>query len=48
MDIENEKEPEFNKMKNRNVYFFIAHSRYFSAYIHRVIDKLKIYLISLG
>ena len=41
MDIKNEKEPEVNKKKNRNVYFCVAHSRYFSTSIHRVIDKLK-------
>ena len=27
--------------KNRNVYFCVAYSRYFSTAIHRVIDRLK-------
>ena len=39
MDIE--KEPEFSKKKNRNVYFCVAYSRYFSTSIHRVINRLK-------
>ena len=38
-----EKEPDVNKKKNRNVYFFVAYSRYFSTFIHRVINRLKIY-----
>ena len=41
LEIENEKEPDVNKKKNRNVYFCVAYSRYFSTAIHRVIDRLK-------
>ena len=41
MDIENDKEPDVNKKKNRNVYFFVAYSRYFSTSIHRVVNELK-------
>ena len=41
MDIENEKEPDVNRNKNRNVYLCIAYSRYFSTSIHRVTNKLK-------
>ena len=41
LDIENEKEPDVNKKKNRHVYFCIAYSRYFSISIHRVINRLK-------
>ena len=41
LDIENEKEPDVNKKKNRNVYFCVAYSRYFSTCIHRVINGLK-------
>ena len=36
-----EKHPEVNNNKNRNVYFCIAYSRYFSTSIHRVINNLK-------
>ena len=43
LDIENEKEPDVNKKKNRNFYFCVAYSRYFSTYIHRVINKLKVF-----
>ena len=35
------KEPDVNKKKNRTVYFCVAYSRYFSTYIHRVINRLK-------
>ena len=35
-----EKEPEFNKKKNRNIYFCVAYSRCFYTYIHRVIKKI--------
>ena len=35
------KKPEVNKKKNRNVYFCVVYSCYFSTNIHRVIDKLK-------
>ena len=39
--VDNEKERDVSKKKNRNVYFFVAYSRYFSASIYRVIDRLK-------
>ena len=39
--VENEKERDVSKKKNRNVYFCVAYSRYFSKSIHRVIDRLK-------
>ena len=39
----NEKEPDVNKKKSRNVYFCVAYSRYFSASIHRVINRIKKY-----
>ena len=48
LEIENEKEPDVNKKKNRNVYFCVAYSRYFSTSIHRVINRLKKMSISLG
>ena len=32
---------EFSVKKNRNVYFCVAYSRYFSTAIHRVIDRIK-------
>ena len=48
LDIENEKEPDVNKRKNRNVYFRVSYSRFFSTSIHRVINGLKHILISLG
>ena len=41
LDIENEKEPDVNKKKNRNVYFCVAYLPYFSTSIHRVINGLK-------
>ena len=40
-DTENEKEPDVNKKKNRNVYLCVAYSRYFSTSIHRVINGPK-------
>ena len=39
MDIE--KEPDVSKKKNRNDYFCVAYSRYFSTSPHRVINRLK-------
>ena len=47
-DFVKEKEPEFNKNKNINVYFCVAYSRYFSTSIHRVNKKIKTQLIVLG
>ena len=41
IDNEYEKEPDVNKKKNRNVYFCVAYSRYFSTSIYRVINGLK-------
>ena len=41
LEIENEKEPGVKKKKNKNVYFCVAYSRYFSTSIHRVINGLK-------
>ena len=41
LDIENRKEADFNKKKNRNVYFCVAYSQYLSTSIHRVIIVLK-------
>ena len=38
-----EKEPDVKKKKNRNVYFCVAYSRYFSTSIHRVINRMKKY-----
>ena len=35
-------------MKNRNAYFCITYSNYFSTSTHRVINRLKNILISLG
>ena len=43
LDIENEKEPDVNKKKKKNFYFCVANSRYFSTFIHRLINRLKIY-----
>ena len=39
--MDNEKERDVSKKKNRNVYFCVAYSGYFSTSIHRVIDRLK-------
>ena len=39
--VENKKERDVIKKKNRNVYFCVAYSRYFSTSIHRLIDRLK-------
>ena len=39
--IEKEKELDVSVRKNRNVYFCVAYSRYFSTEIHKVIDRLK-------
>ena len=39
--MEIEKERGVNVKKNRNVYFCVAYSRYFSSSIHRVINRLK-------
>ena len=41
LETENEKEPDVNKKKNRNAYFGVVYSRYFSTSIHRVINGLK-------
>ena len=41
LEIENEKERDINKKKNRNVYFCVAYSCYFSTSIHRVINRLE-------
>ena len=38
---EKEKERDVSVKKNRNVYFCVAYSLYFSAAIHRVNDRLK-------
>ena len=46
--VDMEKEQDARKNKNRNVYFCVAYSRYFSASIHRVINRLKIILTSHG
>ena len=39
--VEKEKERDVSVKKNRNVYFCVAYSHYFSTTIHRVIDSLK-------
>ena len=41
--VDIEKEPDVNKKRNRNAYFCVAYSRYFSTSIHRVINRLKEY-----
>ena len=41
--MENGKEPDVNKKKNRSVYFCVAYSHYLSTSIHRVINRLKKY-----
>ena len=46
--LEKNKERDVSVKKNRNVYFCVAYSRSFSTAIHRVIDRLKIHLTSLG
>ena len=43
MNIENKKEPDVKKKKNRNIYFCVAYSRYFYTSTHRAINKLKQY-----
>ena len=35
------KEQDFSEKKNRNVYFCVAYSRYFSKSIHRLVNRLK-------
>ena len=39
--VEIQKEQDVREEKNRNVYFCVAYSRYFSMSIHRVIYRLK-------
>ena len=39
--VDSEKEQHFIKKKYINVYFCAAYSRYFSTFIHRVIDRIK-------
>ena len=39
--LEKNKERDVIVKKNRNVYFCVAFSRYFSTAVHRVIDRLK-------
>ena len=39
--VEKEKERDVSVKKNRNFYFCVAYSHYFSTAIHRVIDRLK-------
>ena len=39
--MERNKKQDVSVKKNRNVYFCIAYSRYFSTAIHRVINRLK-------
>ena len=39
--LDKENDLDFNKIKNRNVYLCVAYSRYFSTYIHRLINKPK-------
>ena len=46
--VEKNKEQDVSVKKNRNVYFYVAYSRYFSTAIHRVIERLKIHLTSHG
>ena len=43
-----EKEPDISKKKIRNVYFCVAYSRCFYMSIHKVVNRLKILLTSLG
>ena len=46
--LDKNKERDVSVKKNRNVYFCVAYSRYFSTAIHGVIDRLKSHLTSLG
>ena len=39
--VDIEKEQDVSVKKNRNVYFCVVYSRYFSTSIHKVIDRLK-------
>ena len=39
--VDMEKKQDVSKKKNRNVYFCVAYSRYFSTSIHRVVNRLK-------
>ena len=39
--VEKNKEKDVSVKKNRNVYFCVAYSRYFSTAIHRVTNRLK-------
>ena len=39
--LEKKKVQDVSVKKNRNIYFCVAYSRYFSTEIHRVIDRLK-------
>ena len=41
--VDTEKEQDARKNKNRNVYYCVAYSRYFSTSINRVINRLKKY-----
>ena len=46
--VKKEKERDVSVKKNRNFYFCVAYSFYFSTEIHRVIDRLKNHLTSHG
>ena len=39
--LDKENDLDVNKKRNKNVYFCVAYSRYFSTSIHKVIEKLK-------
>ena len=39
--MDNENEQDVSKKKNRNVYFCVAYSHYFSTSSHRMINRLK-------
>ena len=39
--MDNEKERDTSKKKNRNVYFCVTYSRYFYTSINRLIDRIK-------
>ena len=41
--VDIEKDPDVNKKKNRNFYFCVAYSRYFSTSNHMMINKLNKY-----
>ena len=48
MDPDKENDPDTDKKNYINVYVWVMYLRCFSVYIHKVIDRQKNHLISIG